>query len=138
MTLKRTELIINTVGPSLINITDEVNKITAAFSMSDGLCNLFLVHTSASLIFCENYDPDVLHDLENFMSRLVPADDPLYRHVAEGSDDMPAHIKTVLTQNSLIIPVSQGKLSLGTWQGIFLWEHRNNTHSRKIIISLFS
>lgn len=134
--LKQHTLSIQTSGREIKDITKQVNEIASKHTVSQGLCNLFLVHTSASLIFCENYDPDVRSDLENFFSRLIPDGDPLFQHTSEGPDDMPAHVRTVLTQNSLVIPISNGKLDLGTWQGIFLWEHRSAPHSRKLIITI--
>ena len=105
--------------------------------VEQGLCNLFLVHTSASLILGENADPSVRRDLESFFARLVPAGDAAYEHDAEGPDDMPSHIRTVLTQNSLLIPVIDGELGLGTWQGIYLWEHRTAAHHRRVIATVW-
>jgi secondary thiamine-phosphate synthase enzyme len=128
-------LTIQTPGRKLIELTTDINKLLSSCSATEGLCNLFLAHTSASLILCENYDPDVRRDLENFMSSLVP-ETASYKHNAEGSDDMPAHIRTVLTQNSLSIPISKEKLILGSWQGVFLWEHRSSPHLRKLIVSI--
>jgi secondary thiamine-phosphate synthase enzyme len=100
------------------------------------MCNLFIRHTSASLMLCENADPDVLIDLEAFMQRKAPDGDPMFRHTAEGPDDMPAHVRTVLTQSDLNLPISNGRCALGTWQGIFLWEHRLAPHSRSIMITI--
>jgi len=105
--------------------------------MQSGIANIFVQHTSASLILCENADPTVRSDLESFMSRITPDGDPLYQHTDEGPDDMPAHVRTVLTDSSLTIPFRAGHLLLGTWQGVFLWEHRTMPHSRSIIISLY-
>ncbi|HIF97447.1 MAG TPA: YjbQ family protein [Myxococcales bacterium] len=102
--------------------------------MGDGLCTLFVQHTSASLVVQENADPSAQSDLEKWLSRLVSEDDPLYTHVLEGSDDMPAHIKSALTATSLSIPVQAGKLMLGTWQGIFLWEHRRRGSLRTVAV----
>ena len=104
--------------------------------MANGLCNVFLHHTSASLILCENADPDVRRDLESFMSRLVKDGDSLYVHDAEGPDDMPAHVRTVLTQNSINVPVREGQLALGTWQGLYLWEHRHAPHRRRVSVTV--
>ena len=104
---------------------------------SHGLCNLFIRHTSASLTIQENADPTVLSDLEYFMNKLVPEDDPDYHHTFEGSDDMPAHIRSALTQVSEQIPVSNNRLMLGTWQGIFLWEHRRRGRQRNVVVNLF-
>lgn len=133
--LKQVALSIQTSGREIIDITDEINKVIKSHHVQEGLCHLFLTHTSASLILCENYDPQVKRDLEDFFARLVPEGDSLFKHISEGPDDMPAHVRTVLTQNSLSIPFSLGKLMLGTWQGICLWEHRNSRHTRKLIIT---
>ena len=108
--------------------------MVADSGIKEGLCTVFLQHTSASLIIQENADPDVQRDLQNWLSRLVPEGDPLYTHTAEGPDDMPAHIKTALTSNSLSIPVMAGYLVLGTWQGIYLWEHRHHASRRQVIV----
>jgi secondary thiamine-phosphate synthase enzyme len=101
------------------------------------MCNVFLVHTSASLILGENADPSVRRDLETFFARLAPDGDPVYEHDAEGPDDMPSHIRTVLTQNSLSIPVVAGELALGTWQALYLWEHRKIPHERRVIVTVW-
>jgi secondary thiamine-phosphate synthase enzyme len=130
------ELSFSTQPRSFINITKEISALIAKSDIDTGLCNLFLKHTSASIILCENADPDVLYDLENYMQRLVQDDHPEFRHTAEGSDDMSAHIRSVLTSNSLTIPVTQGRLNLGTWQGIFLWEHRAHQFNRKLVVSV--
>ncbi|NEQ93358.1 MAG: YjbQ family protein, partial [Okeania sp. SIO2G4] len=114
---------INTSGKSLLKITPKVQESVAKSGIKTGLCNLFLRHTSASLIIQENADPDVLVDLENFISKLVP-EGYHYIHSAEGPDDMPAHIRSVLTHTSEQIPINNGRLVLGTWQGIYVWEHR--------------
>jgi len=127
---------IQTQGRSTIDITHELEKVVARSSIESGLCNLFIQHTSASLILCENADPDVRVDLENFMQHIVKDGDSLFRHTAEGPDDMPAHIRNVLTSSSLTIPIAHGKCLLGTWQGVYLWEHRLNAHLRKIIVTI--
>ncbi len=129
-------LSIQTQGRSTIDITHELEKLVAQSSVDVGLCNIFIQHTSASLILCENADPDVRVDLENFMQQIVKDGDSLFRHTAEGPDDMPAHIRSVLTSSSLTIPIANGKCLLGTWQGVYLWEHRLNTHTRKIIVTI--
>lgn len=129
-------LSIKTPGRGLINITPSISEVVAKANVTMGLCNIFLHHTSASLTICENDDPAVLRDLEAFMERLIPDDDTLYTHIAEGPDDMPAHIRTILTQTSLIIPVTDQKLALGTWQGVFLWEHRFQPHQRTLTVTL--
>jgi secondary thiamine-phosphate synthase enzyme len=119
----------------LYNITTDIAAVVAS-SVGDGMCHVFIRHTSASLIIQENADPDVLHDLEAFFSRLVPDGDPLFRHIDEGPDDMPAHVRGALTQTTLTIPVRDGRLMLGTWQGIFLWEHRSSARPRSIIVTI--
>ena len=131
------ELQINTWGGRLLEITSEVQRLVSESGLSEGFCNLFVRHTSASLTIQENADPTVLSDLEHFMNKLVPEFDPDYRHTIEGPDDMPAHIRSALTQVSEQIPVSGKKLMLGTWQGIFLWEHRRHGRQRKVVVNLF-
>lgn len=121
----------------LQDITAEVGGVVGNAGIQHGLCHLFLHHTSASLVIQENADPDVLHDLETFLSRLVPDGDPLWTHIEEGPDDMPAHVKAALTATSLTIPVTEGRLDLGTWQGIFLWEHRLRPLARRVTVSVF-
>jgi secondary thiamine-phosphate synthase enzyme len=125
---------ITTAAKGFTQITDKVQAVVAGSDIQTGICHLFLRHTSASLIIQENADPDVLLDLTNFFSKLVPEDGKSYIHGAEGKDDMPAHIRTVLTHTSEQIPITQGKLALGTWQGIYLWEHRSNRHDRELIV----
>ena len=127
---------IKTQGRSTVDITAEVEKFVSQSSVESGLCNLFIQHTSASLILCENADPDVRSDLENFMQQIVRDGDPLFRHRAEGPDDMPAHIRNVLTSSSLTIPIAKGRCLLGSWQGIYLWEHRFTAHVRSIIMTI--
>jgi len=127
---------VKTQGRSTIDITYEIEKLVARSGIKVGLCNLFIQHTSASLILCENADPDVRLDLENFMRQIVKDGDALFRHTAEGPDDMPAHIRNVLTSSSLTIPIADGRCLLGTWQGIYLWEHRLSSHVRNIIVSI--
>ena len=126
---------IPTTGKSLTNITSKVEAIVADSGVEVGLCTLFLRHTSASLIIQENADPDVLKDLANFMAKLVP-ESAQYIHDAEGADDMPAHIRTALTHTSEQIPIARGQLLLGTWQGIYIWEHRQRNHTREIIVHI--
>ena len=123
-------------GPGLHEVTREVTAWLAEQSVRDGLLTVFVRHTSASLLIQENADPDVQRDLESFFGRLVPEDSRLYRHTAEGPDDMPAHIKGALTQTQLSIPVSDGRLALGTWQGIYLFEHRHAPHRRELALHL--
>ena len=125
-----------TNGRRFVEITRSVQKAVEQFGVQEGLCNVFIHHTSASLVITENADPDVLADLERFMFRLVPDADPLYSHTAEGPDDMPAHVRSVLTQTHLSIPVVAGRCDLGTWQGIFIWEHRHRPHTRTVTVSV--
>ena len=125
-----------TNGQGLYEITDEVRRQVRQWSGGDGLCTVFLRHTSASLVIQENADPSARRDLENWMNRLVSENDPLFTHTAEGPDDMPSHIKGALTQTSLGIPVVDGDLCLGTWQGIFLWEHRRAPKRRELVVHL--
>lgn len=127
---------IKTTSKSLSKISSNVQSIVAKSGIKTGLCTIFLRHTSASLIIQENADPDVLKDLANFFAKLVPEDGKSYIHDAEGADDMPAHIRTVLTKTSEQIPVAQGQLLLGTWQGIYLWEHRQHGHYREIVVQI--
>ena len=126
------ELAISTRGRGLYEFTDEVIDWTAKNNFKSGLLTLHLRHTSASLLIQENADPDVRRDLESFFSRLVRDGDPLFVHTAEGDDDMPAHIRTALTAVNLSIPLHNGRLALGTWQGIYVWEHRSAPHSRHV------
>jgi secondary thiamine-phosphate synthase enzyme len=135
--MKRKEYSIETNGRGFTDLTARTAAFVRESGVREGLCNVFLVHTSASLIFGENADPSVRRDLEEFFARLAPDGDPAYEHDAEGPDDMPSHIRTVLTQNSLVIPIVAGELGLGTWQGIFLWEHRTIPHERRIIVTVW-
>lgn len=123
-------------GRGLREITDRVQAAVAESGIRDGLCTVFIHHTSASLIVCENADPQVLRDLEAFAQRLVPDGDPLFEHTAEGPDDMPAHVRTVLTQTSIGIPVADGRCDLGTWQGVYVWEHRTRPHTRRVTVTV--
>ena len=129
---------IKVVGQGLHDITARVATQVLQSGVDEGLCSLFIQHTSASLLIQENYDPSAKVDLENWLNRLVPENDPVYSHTLEGPDDMPAHIKSALTATSLSIPVINGKLALGTWQGIFLWEHRHQACQRKLLIHLLN
>ncbi|XZO00624.1 MAG: secondary thiamine-phosphate synthase enzyme YjbQ [Microcoleus sp.] len=126
---------INTIGKSLCKITDSVENVVANSGINTGLCTLFLRHTSASLLIQENADPDVLKDLANFLAKLVP-EGATYIHDAEGPDDMPAHIRTALTHTSEQIPIDRGRLLLGTWQGIYLWEHRQRGQTRELVVHI--
>ena len=127
---------IDTQGPGLYEITSPVVRWTSAQNLSTGLLTIFSRHTSASLVIQENADPQVMDDLQRFFRKLVPEGDPMFRHVAEGPDDMPAHIRSALTATSIGIPFGNGGLSLGTWQGIFLFEHRVQPHRREVMLHL--
>ena len=130
------ELQIRISGRGLHEITAEITDIVSSSGLDEGLCTVFVRHTSASLTIQENADPSARMDLENWLERLVPENDPLYTHTAEGTDDMPSHIKAALTSTSLGIPIVGGRLALGTWQGIFLWEHRTSPKSRRLVVHL--
>ncbi|MEM1207016.1 MAG: secondary thiamine-phosphate synthase enzyme YjbQ [Acidobacteriota bacterium] len=127
---------LNVDGQGLHDVTADVARAVADSEIEEGLCTLFLQHTSASLTIQENADPSARRDLERWLCRLVPENDPLYTHTQEGPDDMPAHIKAALTATSLSIPVLGGRLALGTWQGIFLWEHRHHRGRRRLVVHL--
>ncbi len=127
---------VSTRGKGLYPFTREVQKWAAKQEISNGLLTLFIQHTSCSLVIQENADPDVTLDLRDFFERLVPEDMALYRHTAEGADDMTSHIRSVLTQTSLTIPLIGGELSLGTWQGLYVFEHRLRPHQRRIVLLL--
>ncbi len=131
-----TLLSIQTKGQGLVEFTRQVNQQVSAAKIDNGLCTLFVRHTSCSLLIQENADPSAKHDLENWLNRLVPEGDALYTHIYEGSDDMPAHIKSALTATSLSIPIMDGELVLGTWQGIYLWEHRHGPHTRQVALHI--
>lgn len=130
------ELIIQTPGQGLIDITGKLVSLVNAWECQHGLCTVFVTHTSASLTIQENADPSARRDLENWLNRLVPENDDLYSHTTEGADDMPAHIKAILTATSISIPVMNGRLGLGTWQGLYLWEHRRSAHRRRLLVHL--
>lgn len=132
----RQTLQIKTSGRGSYEITGDVERAIADSRVQTGLCHLFIRHTSASLIVCENADPAVRRDLDAYLGRLVPDGDLLFEHTAEGADDMPAHIRSILTQSSLTIPVSNGRSELGTWQGIFVYEHRLAPHRRSVVVTV--
>jgi secondary thiamine-phosphate synthase enzyme len=132
----RESLTIETRGRGTIEITRKIQEAVGRSAVRRGLCNVFLLHTSASLIICENADPTVRRDLEVFAARIVPDGDPAFVHDLEGPDDMPAHIRTILTQSSLCLPVEDSRCELGTWQGVFLWEHRSDPHRRRLLITV--
>lgn len=125
---------IETRGRGTFEITAEVQRAVRESGIDEGLCTVFVHHTSASLIICENADPSVRRDLDAFFARLVPDGDPLYTHTAEGPDDMPSHVRSILTQPSIGIPVDSGRCDLGTWQGIYLYEHRTRPHRRRVSV----
>ena len=127
-------LSIRTPGQGLHEITDQIQAVVAEAGVGEGLCTVFIRHTSASLTIQENADPSAHHDLEAWLNRLVREDDPLYTHTAEGPDDMPSHIKAALTATTLSVPIVDGRLALGTWQGIYLWEHRCRDHTRSLVV----
>lgn len=129
-------LTFHTRGRGTTEITAEVERAVRDAGVNTGICNIFLQHTSASLILCENAAPAVRQDLETILSRLAPDGDPAYAHDDEGPDDMAAHARAVLTTNSLQVPVAEGKLLLGTWQGIYLWEHRHAPHTRSVVVTV--
>lgn len=127
---------IETRGQGLYEFTDQIRHLLNKSAVQEGLCSLLIQHTSASLTIQENADPSAQHDLENWLNRLVPEGDPLYTHVFEGRDDMPAHIKAALTATTLSIPVKAGQLMLGTWQGVYCWEHRHGHHKRSVAVHI--
>jgi secondary thiamine-phosphate synthase enzyme len=134
--LLQQQIQVDTRGRGTTDVTADVQSIVRRSGVSTGICNVFIRHTSASLMICENADPDVLRDLETFMSRLVPDGDPMFTHTAEGPDDMPAHVRSVLTLSDLNIPVMEGRCAFGTWQGVYLWEHRRRGHRRTLIVTV--
>lgn len=136
MPIAQRTLNLRTRGRGTTDITAEVEHAVREAGVRTGLCNVFLQHTSASLILCENAAPAVRQDLETVLSRLAPDGDPAFVHDDEGPDDMAAHARTVLTSSSLQIPVADGRLALGTWQGIYLWEHRHAPHTRHVIVTV--
>ena len=130
------QLRFSTDGRGTYNISQQISDVISKSCVTTGICQIFIHHTSASLILCENADPTVRTDLDAFMKRLVPDGDSLFRHQDEGPDDMPAHIRTILTESSLSIPIYKGKESLGIWQGIFLWEHRTSSYKRNLTVTI--
>jgi secondary thiamine-phosphate synthase enzyme len=125
---------VRTKGRGLYDVTGEVREVVARTGVREGLCTLFLRHTSASLVIQENADPSVLRDLERWMSKLAPEDGRAYEHDAEGPDDMPGHLRSAVTRTSESIPVRDGELALGTWQAIYVWEHRSSAHDRQLVV----
>ena len=130
------EIELDTRGRGTYEITDRVADAVGAAGVATGLCHVFVTHTSASLMICENADPDVRRDLETFMGDLAPDGDPRFVHTAEGPDDMSAHVRSVLTQSDLTIPIRRSRLALGTWQGVYLWEHRLEAQRRRVIVTV--
>jgi secondary thiamine-phosphate synthase enzyme len=128
--------VVHTPGRGFSEITDAVSQAVGASGVQTGLANIFTAHTSCSLLISENADPAVREDLERWFARAVPDGDPIFRHVAEGADDMPAHVRSILTGVSLNVPVHGGRLQLGTWQGVYLWEHRVDAHQRKVMVTV--
>jgi secondary thiamine-phosphate synthase enzyme len=133
---QRSETLVVATRRGLNEITGGVRGVLRASGVREGLCTVFIRHTSASLLIQENADPAVQRDLEAFLSRLVPDGDPLFTHVAEGDDDMPSHVKAALTRTSEQVPVREGELVLGTWQGLYVWEHRDGRHRREVVVQL--
>jgi secondary thiamine-phosphate synthase enzyme len=131
-----TTLRIATSGKGLYEITDQVREVVSSMAVDDGVCVLFVQHTSASLVIQENADSSARRDLEDWMARIVPEGQPEFTHTDEGPDDMPSHIRAMLTDVSLSIPIVEGRLALGTWQGIFLFEHRSAAHDRRIVVQV--
>ena len=136
MRLEQTSFTVDTRGRGTLEISERIERAIAESHIQTGLCHVFIHHTSASLMLCENADPTVRRDLETFMARLAPDGDPAFAHQDEGPDDMPAHIRTVLTQTGLSIPVTGGRSGLGTWQGVYVWEHRTDPHRRRITVTV--
>jgi secondary thiamine-phosphate synthase enzyme len=134
--IAREELQVETKGRGTYDLSNDVQSVVSSSGIDTGMCHVFICHTSASLMLCENADPAVMRDLETFMSRQVPDGDPMFTHRSEGPDDMPAHVRSILTQSDLNIPVVNGRCALGTWQGVYLWEHRLAPHSRRIIVTV--
>jgi len=134
--MKQFKISLTTTGRGSYNITQDVQAFVRESKIEIGLCNIFVQHTSASLMLCENADPQVRDDLETFMAKIAPDGDPMFLHTDEGPDDMTAHVRTVLTASSLTIPVSDGHCALGVWQGLYLWEHRTSSFNRNIIITI--
>ena len=134
--ISQDELVVATQGRGTYDLSARVQDVVAASGIKMGMCHVFIRHTSASLMLCENADPSVRVDLETFMSKQVPDGDPMFTHTAEGPDDMPAHVRSILTQSDLNLPVSAGQCALGTWQGIYLWEHRHAPHTRHVVVTV--
>jgi secondary thiamine-phosphate synthase enzyme len=130
------QLQVETLGRGTYDLSADVQSAVQESGVSHGMCHVFIQHTSASLMLCENADPAVMQDLEAFMSRQVPDGDPMFTHTDEGPDDMPSHVRSILTQSDLNVPIRDGRCALGTWQGIYLWEHRLAPHQRKVLVTI--
>ena len=134
--IRQEEIEVSTTGRGTYDLTDEVQSAVTRSGIRLGTCHVFVRHTSASLMLCENADPAVRDDLETFMLRTAPDGDPAFTHTAEGPDDMSAHVRSILTQSDLNLPVSDGRCALGTWQSVYLWEHRFAPHRRKVVLTI--
>lgn len=134
--IKQEQISVSTNGRGTYDLSADIQRIVGASGIRIGFCQVFLRHTSASLIICENADPAVRRDLETWMQRYVPDGDPMFTHVDEGPDDMPAHVRSILTQNDMTLPIADGQCALGTWQGVYLWEHRLAPHRRKVLLTI--
>jgi len=134
--IRQKEFTVSTGGRGTYDLSDDIQRIVRSSGIRTGLCHVFLRHTSASLMLCENADPSVRRDLEAFMQRYVPDGDPMFTHTDEGPDDMSAHVRSILTQNDLNLPVADGQCALGTWQGVYLWEHRLSPHRRQVMLTI--
>jgi len=134
--IAREEWRVETKGRGTYDLSNDVQSVVSSSGINTGMCHVFICHTSASLMLSENADPAVMRDLETFMSRIVPDGDPMFTHGSEGPDDMPAHVRSILTQSDLNLPVVNGRCALGTWQGVYLWEHRHAPHSRRVIVTV--
>jgi secondary thiamine-phosphate synthase enzyme len=134
--IRQEEFTVSTGGRGTRDITGRIQQAVRDSGIQTGICHVFVRHTSASLVLCENADPAVRRDLETFMARQVPDGDPMFTHDAEGPDDMPAHVRSILTQSDLNLPIQNGQCALGTWQGVYLWEHRHASHERHILLTL--
>ena len=135
--VKQQTILVSTDGRGFYDVTPDVNGFLQGSPIENGLCHVFIQHTSASLLICENADPSVRHDVEQFFSKLVIDGDESYRHRYEGADDMAAHLRSILTESSIIVPISGYALNLGTWQGIYLYEHRYRAHQRKLVLTVY-
>ena len=134
--IRRDEFVVRTEGRGTYDVTARVAACVAETGVDVGVCTVFCHHTSASLLLCENADPAVREDMEAWLARAVPDGDPLFRHTAEGPDDMPAHVRSALTQSSIVLPVTAGHPDLGTWQGLYLYEHRHRAHPRRVSVTV--